>query len=746
MAISNPAILNNNEVMKNTKATKKEVMKEIKERLEVAKLNLIYTELESANIQIEKKYSTVKELLADTKKTISTLDYNRLSTIVKNIDDSLNGMVGSLEAGSTNAFTKLMTSDLAKSIAKTLGISLAGRTALILAPTIGTKALVGVGLGAYSLYKVIKNRKDIIIANESNELNNILMEMETSKIDGKIVDTRFSEDMQKDIRKFLKDSGIVFEDTGYRSLRQTIYSLDSENKRGLCDLLNIKYGKGIEVDSRVNKAKKKLNVVASTATSVGVGATVGVNLATAINSVDPGLLAGTLNGTLLGAWISSQTQSAWYGALSGGLTLIGTEVLQHLPVVGKFAEKVFAAENLAALGTIGATGGLIAGATMGLVSAGMNIYKSINDKKVHDEFVKMDGEKYKLEDEKEIAEIRKKLYNPPKFVENIVLDLINGYFKDEGIDLGFIPKDIDEVRVAVSKLPDDKRKRANQIISLINSNIEQDPSFVSKLKNAGKISIGLFTAGLAVMSVYDIIKGGTFLPEVSRALFPTNNIHNPIPVPEPYDKPFDQTNRTEQALIEKNEEFYNKFNSEEYMVENDGNSTFEYGLNYTMENPNAAGYFGGKYAMEAGMAENAAPKWLTNFLDWVVEICGGEAPAEFIPNVPAISDKIDTLSTEQLYEFYRYFAGVKDDGSPMYRAISEALSYAKPLEKVSEYVNGYQRTQDLHNLINKISAAIGNGSVPIAVGLEALGVIQKRDSGKDFEITQEEIQSVGLGR
>ena len=245
-----------NSIMSKTKEKKKIVLNEIKNKLEQAKLNLIYTELEELNINIEKNYTSVDELKKDIKGKINELDYNKININIKKIDGQLEELVGELEQGSTNAFTNLMTSDLSKTIAKTLGITLAGRTALILAPTIGTKAMVAAGLSGYGLYRLIKNRKEIIKSNEVNELNNILMDLEVTKEEGKYTDTRFDSATQEEIRKFLKTIRVNFEDTGYRSLRSTIYSLDNEQKRALCNLLNIKLGKGINIEKRITSAKK----------------------------------------------------------------------------------------------------------------------------------------------------------------------------------------------------------------------------------------------------------------------------------------------------------------------------------------------------------------------------------------------------------------------------------------------------------------------------------------------------------
>ena len=731
--------LNRSVSMPKTKETKKKVMKEIKGKLEAAKLNLIYAELESLNIPFERKYSTVKELKKDLKVTVSDLDYNKIDKIIENIDNQLNSMVGELEKGSTTAFTRVMTSDLSKTIAKSLGITLAGRTALILAPTIGTKALVGAGLAGYGLYRLIKNRKDIIKANENNELNNILMDLETTKEDGKYIDTRFSEEAQKAIRDYLKDNNIEFEDTGYRSLRQAMYNMDAAQKRGLCDLLNIKLGRNIEVEKRVASAKRKLNVISSTAATVGAGSALGVQIANTINSVDPGIAAGVLNGTVLGTWLASVTDKPWFGALTGGLGLIGTEVLEHVPIIGGVCEKIFAAENLAAFATLGAAGGLVVSTGLGLASAIKKIYSYAKNKKENEEFLKLDASKYAEVDKEELAIISQKLHEPANLVESVIVDIVLGYLKDENITIEGTPKSVDDLKNAISKLNNADKKKANAIMSSINYNLDNNPDFVKDLKKAGKMSIGLFTAGLAVMSVYDIIKGGTFLPELSQKIFPKNNIHTPVEVPPDLDAPLDPTNSADKKMINHSEPTYNEFKEKpEYMIENNGDATIDYGINYGLQNPGIAGYSAQQYIMETGMNENAMP-WLVDFVDWLAGLFGAEPVADKIPNIPLICEKLDTLSPRRLYEFYRYFNSVPNDGSPMYEAVREALSYNSFLERASSYINGFEKTQQLHSLINDLTNKLATGAIPLATALEVLGIAQKKSTNQEFAIDESEV-------
>lgn len=711
--------------------SKKEVKRLLREKVEQAKLDLIYTELNDLNISYN-KCDSVKELRKSLKKDLSKLDYNKVIVIIDNVNNKLENMLNELDRGSTNAFTKLMTSDLSKTIAKTLGISLAGRTMLLLAPTIGTKALVATGLSAYGLYRTVKNRKDVIKANENNELNNILMDLETTKVDGKYTDTRFSEEIQLEIRKFLKDNFIKFDDTGYRSLRKTIYSLDKEKKLGLCNYLNHRMGKGIEVEERIKKARKKLNVIAAMGVNASAGIAFGVNAATTINAVDPAMAAGVLNGTVLGAWIASQTGEGWYGALTGGLGLIGTEVLEYIPVAGEAIENVFAMENIAAFSILGSIGGIVCGIGLGLSSSIKKIFNYAKNKKSNEAFLKLDQDKYGDGDKKELEIIKNKLLEPDNIIETVIIDIVVGYLKEIGVEFSEAPKSIYGLKELILNIPDYyEQQKALTLLKNINENLEK-PKFVEELKKAGSISIGLFTLGLAAMSVYDIIKGGTFLPELSQQIFPKNNIYTPVEIPSGVDVPLDSND--EIVALNRSTQLLEEFKTDKYQMIGDNRATMEYGANFSKRNPGIAGTTGGAYVVDASLDMNLMDKFLGLF--------GYKPPQTYIPNITAICDKLDTLSPKQLLEFYRYFNTVQDDGSDLYKAVHEALSYISNIDKVTNYIHGFEATQQLHDTINTLSRMFGDFSIPLSTLLESLKLAEKQKTNSDFDIDKYELKKI----
>lgn len=754
------ATLNNNIDVKLPKlqSKKKKVLNEIRAKAEQAKLNLIYTELKEAGIPFEEKYSTVKELQNDLKNKVSTVDFNKIEIIINKINTQIDETVENLSKGSTNAFTNLMTSDLTKTIGKTLGISLAGRTALILAPTVGTKAIVGTAMTGLGLYRVIKNRNEIKTVNENNELNSIISDIETTKDGNLTIDTRLSADLQNIVRVYLKNNNINFQDTGYRSLRQAMYSLDINTKRGLVDLLNNKSGKGINVQERIEKSKRKLNVVAVGATTTGLGLKMGVDAATAVNSVNPGLLAGGINATFLANWVEKVTDKKWYSAMAGGLGYIGTNILENLPVVGGIAEDAFALENIVSLGAIGATGGLITGAALGLTSSVKQILNYRKTKKENDEFLKLDAEKYKDDDINEFKEIKHNLENVPTEIEALVLDVICGSLNDEGIHLENYPKNMNSLKSEIEKLNSKDNQKAKSIIAKVERVLE-NPSFESQLLKAGKISIGMFTAGLAALSVYDIIKGGTFLPELSKSLFPNNNIHIPLEIPEDGSHVLNESDNPE--AYNKSESINKEFQSGkgtitsgennainvEYFHENSGENFIadleskDIANSERKDGESIIKYFLRRYLELNQTNREVLFGFEKEGIDYITDKIGVDIKHKIVPNLGAISEKLDSLSPEELLFFTRYMRG-QEATDELTKEIKRLLFSPKYSNIISNYIQGFETINKNRDLANNLIKIISTGAIPTSVFVEALANIEKQNTNSEYGIKEEEIHIV----
>ncbi len=719
--------------MPKTKERRIKAINEMKAKIENAKLNLIYAELEEINIPFNRNYNSVNDLVNDLKGKVSNIDFNNVKNIVSKVEKSLNTMVSELEKGSTTAFTRVMTSDLAKGIAKSLGISLAGRTALLLAPTVGSKALVATGLAGYGLYKVIKNRNEIVKINENNELNNILQDLEVTKDENNnYLDTRFNESIQEEIKLFLKNSNVKFEYTGYRSLREIIYSLDNDKKKSLCALLNNKLGKGIDIENRIKKAKRKLNIIASSAAGVSAGITLGMQSATFVNSIDPALTAGLLNGTVLAAFAEKIVGAEWFTKLSGALGLVGSEILEHVPLIGEVVQKTLAAENIASFVACGALGGLAVSSGLYIASALKKIFNYSKSKKENLEYLRLDSEKYGESDKPELEEITRRVHESEDFGKLAIIDIISGYLKENNINIDSNIKSISDLRGAISKLSKDEKKVAYKIISSISYNLNNDPDFLKNIKKAGKISLVLFTSGLALMSVYDIVKGGEFLPELSKKLFKDNNIYNPLTI-KPVDMPYNVTDPNEKEIFDKSREISLEFNDIKYHTVMDGNSKTAYGTAFMKHNPSYQGVYTGKALVDAGLMKNVAEK--IHIFDFLIPKDNNSQ--EMVPNIPLICERLDKLSPKELYSFARYTNSLSGGGK-MLEAIKQVLGYETYLEKITKYITGIENTQKMHELLINLSNKVVMGVIPLSAALNALFASSKKSTNDDYKVVFEQ--------
>ena len=562
--------------------TRTSVIKEMKNKVNDAEVTLIINKLKENNILVTGEFKNIKDLSKYLKKTLNELDYNKAESIIESIDKQFDSMITSLENGSTNAFTKFMNSDLSTSIAKSLGISLTGNALLVLAPTLGTKALVAGGMGAYYLANSLKNRKEIKNVNANNELNNILFEIETTKENGKFIDTRFSEEIQNDIRKFLKNNNIFFEDTGYKSLKNAIYNLDYEKKLSLANILNSKLGKNINIEERIKKAKKKINVVASTLGTAASGLALGTTIATTINNIDPALLASPINGGVIGetfgSFLASITNKAWLKKLTGSLAGIGTAVLSH---ISSAVASVISAENVLICGALGITGGVITSGMLNLISVFKQIKANKENKKELELFSKLDSEKYSDQNKQELETIKEKIVkksNP----EAILIDLVVGSLKDKSIYLQGEPNNAKELTNLINKLPAKDKKEARIILKNIDNALKNNKELISnKLSQIATYTAAFTLSGFSALSIYDVIKSGKFLPELSQKLFKENNIHTPVQ--QIYDNPnlLKETKITETDRIDYRKKYSDIINIKELnkkkdLIKASGESLDEY--------------------------------------------------------------------------------------------------------------------------------------------------------------------------
>ena len=511
------------------KETKSSVIKEMRNKVNGEELRLVLERLKEIGIPVTGEFKDIIELKTYLRKNLVQTDYEKAEEIITKVDKEFDQMITALENGSTNAFTRIMTGDLSTSIAKSLGITLTGNALLLLAPTLGTKAIVGAGLGTYYLAKALINRKEIKKINTNNELNNIIFELEITKDGDKIIDTRFNEEIQKEIRDYLKKNKIYFEDTGYKSLKTAIYNLDYEKKLTLAQLLNAKIGKGIKIEERLKKVKKRLNVVASTVGTATAGLALGTSVATTINSINPALISAPINGTIigeaLGSFLSSLLDKPWLKKLTGLIGGVGTTILS---CISDLAKGIFSAENILICGTLGLTGGIITSGMLNLISVLKQIKANNKNKKEIAEYNQLDNEKYQKENTKELETIKEEITkksNPAA----ILIDIVIGSLRDNNIVLNGSPNNLQELTKLINELSKEDKKVAKRILENVDTALKSNKELVTKKLSQIATFISVFTlSGFSALSIYDIIKGGKILPELSKKLFPDNNIHTPV--------------------------------------------------------------------------------------------------------------------------------------------------------------------------------------------------------------------------
>lgn len=548
--------------------TKKFTKVNLKEKLETGKLELIKKYLDNNEIKYNASISSIEELKQELKNTLPESIYNMVLDNVKEIETKIETLCNDLLKGSTNSFTKFVNTSLnsiIKPITKATTFSLASRTALILAPTITSKLAVGAALTGRSIYKIVKSKKYKTIINEKYETDRILQELEITKDNNNnIINTRFNQEIQNKIINYFNEHKISFNNTGYLSLREKIYSLDVKEKQELCRIINEALGRGINLDERINKYKNSpFEFIKKFGKNVGTGVAGGIGMATAINSVDPALLAGPLNGVIAGTTTTEIVKNSGIseylgekavnaiGAIGSTLGTSATFITEWIPGIGETFENINALENIVALGI----GGIGVGAGLSLISsASRNIIKIIKNTK----------EKFNTyKNKNEILELDNKLYGKDNLLEyqtmqnllstkeitteeKFIIEIITEYINELGIKIEKPPQNIQDLTIALQKLDDTQRKKITTFTKKIQElNKEDSRKFLNSIKKAGKFVYTCTLLGLSGLSIYDILNAGEFLPKLGEALFHDipNNVFIKREKLEPVDEIFSTWNK-----------------------------------------------------------------------------------------------------------------------------------------------------------------------------------------------------------
>ena len=256
MVINSPSVL-----LDNVRSRKKEALELAKGKLNNFKLDLLKDAMDSRNISYDKSITDYVKMQESLKSTLNSSDYSNILEICNELDKELDKVLTDLLNGSSNAFSKFINEKyetLIRPIGKSVVNGMAVSTVINLAPTVETKIAAMAIASGVSVYKLVKSDKFKSVASKNYELSKILNELETTKDNsGKIIDTRFNDSIQTDIKEFLSSKNIKYKDTGYLSLREVMYSLDTENKLQLVNIINNKIGNVINVEDRVSKYDDK---------------------------------------------------------------------------------------------------------------------------------------------------------------------------------------------------------------------------------------------------------------------------------------------------------------------------------------------------------------------------------------------------------------------------------------------------------------------------------------------------------
>lgn len=514
----------------NIKLQKEQTIKSLYQKISTAKLDMIKTILNNNGIVVKNDAKSVDDILAYIEKNDIT-NLKIANQLIERISQSMDDLLSELEKNSMNAFQKFVqkAESIVSPISKTLTKTMATRTAMMLAPTVVSKLALSAGIMLIGNYKLSKNSKKHTILTKKAECERILQELEITTFDNKVIDTRFDSTTQEAIRGFLKEHNIEFVDSGYLSLRQTINDLDYETKVELCVFLNNLLNKNIDITSRLDSRKTSFfDKLKNASKKIRDGSVVGAVTASTINSIDPAIIAGPLNGTIAGYITSKLSENDFLTKISGLLGTVGTICAERLPFVGDDVQRFLRTENVVALSIAGGGLGAIGIGVSSVMIAFKNLKKRFEHMKNNKEIMEFDKEKYAEFDQQEISKrILLLKEKQPSEEEQLIIDLVWSYMHNKDKNNSKKPENIVELSNII-KMSDEGTKRDLVVLfeRLRDSNNKNYYSFWEKLKRVWKTTTTLTLMGLSAISLVDIIKDGTILPQISNKLF--NGIENKV--------------------------------------------------------------------------------------------------------------------------------------------------------------------------------------------------------------------------
>ena len=453
--------------------------------LQNVKLEFLKQTLREKGIEYNDSITDLKELKKQVINSLPTDIRKEIQESLSSFSLKLDDTVKELREGSTSKLHDLMKyiANGTKNTSKAAVLAMATRSVIKFAPSLQLKAIAGVAITGGAIYKGSKTYIENRRKERTKAYDQILMELETSKDNnGNIIDTRFSEHMQKEIYDFLKDNNIQVKEGDYLNLRETMYSLDNKNKRKLLNFINGFKGNQIDIDKKVKEYEKSTleSLKDDFAKPMVSTLTKTLGIATAINAVNPAITASLINGSTLGTLIGKLTNNKTIGWIAGGA---GTALTAAGGIFG-IGEGIFATENIVAAALIGSISGVA-------YIAGKKVFKGVKGTKENID---------RMDEQRKIKRKDRELYKNDKVPEKelMIISIMNEYMRQEGINVPNDGKSAQDFKEAVEKLNQEQKIKVMKALKeLEKASIDDRQTGVDKLKKIGNALFWTGAIGLA---------------------------------------------------------------------------------------------------------------------------------------------------------------------------------------------------------------------------------------------------------
>ena len=716
----------------------------LREEFSIVKFNLIKNELQSNGIEISSNIKTISELKEFVKKNYSDIIYKNVLDKIDKISSNLDNLITGLSEKEGNSFINKL-EKIVVPLSKIAALGLASRSAVLLAPTVESKLVVTGAIMANSIYKLVKSKKAGIVVSQESECNLILQELEVTKnSSGLVIDTRFPKEIQEEIRNFLITHKVNFINTGYLSLREAIYNLDFDSKRELCNIINNRLGRGISVEERIKSKKSSFfKSFGKNSAMIGGSTASGVGIATAVNSVDPAIIAAPLNATALGLVIHEYTQNPVLAGILGLTGGTGSAFLGYVPIAGEVFENALAVENMIACGTLGAGLGISSVIISNIVKTIKNAGNKFSNMRNRKEILSYDAELYKADNEEEIKTMQKLVKQNNSLEEQIVFDFLYQYMSEElKITFQQNPTTLADLKKCIANCSPDEKRKISHFSEKLKEINNGHSDFMNMLINIKKNVTMALTFGLASLSIYDILKDGTVIPEISSKIFKNvpDNIYLMIPE-KPMIDSIDSNgkiiNRSEElGMIEDLEKTKSTYAELETMLKettfigekasdisqdiisssNDvANGSFLEGVKEFFNDP--VDKIGdvldsiGDFAKETIDNIRNSDKSFSDVVDYFTE-------TKYVPDTEKIIAKINSLSKEELVDLAYYYnlSPEVEMNVDIYKAIGNALQ--QKIGVIQTGIDEYNKAMEAIKITSRAAEAT-------AVGSEVVGNVKK---------------------